>query len=336
MMKKILIALLTLSFTLLTIAAGVGIWGYKAVSDFSLSALNVAEPQTLLLKRGSSFSSLVSTLEQRGAIEDGWKLKLLVKINPELAKIRSGFYEIYPGETVSELLSKLVSGDEKVFSVTLIEGQSIKEWTQVLASLPHSQLDDNVFDVVLQENSDDSGLPEGKFYPDTYHYLAGENIKSIVTQSYLKMQQELQSAWEQRDEALPLKSPYELLIMASIIEKETGKASERPWISAVFANRINKGMRLQTDPTVIYGMGDSYQGNITRKALREYTPFNTYRINGLTPTPIAAPSGASLIAAAQPADVDYLYFVSKNDGSHVFSRTLIEHNRAVNKYQRNR
>ncbi|AQS36555.1 conserved hypothetical protein, YceG family [Shewanella psychrophila] len=335
-MKKVIITLTASCFALLTLAGGLGIWGYKTVMDFSLSPLNMTEPQELVLKRGTSFSYLVSTLEQRQIISEGWKLKALVKLKPELAKIRSGFYELHPGESVDELLTKLVKGEEKVFSVTLIEGQNIKEWTQILQALPHSEYDEGVFTQVLSDNGDDSGLPEGKFYPDTYHYVAGDNIHSIVLQSYNKMQQELKKAWAQRAEDLPLKSAYELLIMASIIEKETGKASERPWISAVFANRLNKGMRLQTDPTVIYGMGDSYQGNITRKALREQTPFNTYRINGLTPTPIAAPSGASLIAAAQPADVNYLYFVSKNDGSHVFSRTLIEHNRAVNKYQRNR
>ncbi|RTR32071.1 endolytic transglycosylase MltG [Shewanella atlantica] len=335
-MKKIVLALVATSFTLLTLAGGFGFLGYKHIIGFSQLPLNIAQPQDLELKRGTSFSQLVTTLEKRELVTEGWKLKVLARLKPELAKIRSGFYVIEPGETVNELLEKLVEGKEKVFSVTLIEGQSIKEWLAVLETLPQSQFDEDVFRRVLVEQGDESGLPEGKFYPDTYHYVAGDDIQLVVTQSYNKMQQELAAAWAQRAEDLPLKSPYELLIMASIIEKETGKASERPWISAVFANRLNKGMRLQTDPTVIYGMGDRYQGNIRRKDLRELTPFNTYRINGLTPTPIAAPSGASLLAAAQPADVNYLYFVSRNDGSHVFSRTLVEHNRAVNKYQRNR
>ncbi|WP_076409512.1 endolytic transglycosylase MltG [Shewanella sp. UCD-KL12] len=335
-MKKILISLLGLFFTLSLLAGGAGIWVYQSVMDYSQSPLNLTQSEDLQLHRGTSFNQLVTDLETKALIKDAWKLKVLVRIDPQLAKIRSGYYELNPGETVNQLLLKLTQGKEKIFSVTLVEGQSIKEWSAILQALPHSQFDPQVFNQVLAENGDDSALPEGKFFPDTYHYVAGENIRSIVQQSYLKMQQQLNAAWESRDEDLPLKTPYELLIMASIIEKETGKASERPWISAVFANRLNKGMRLQTDPTVIYGMGESYQGNITRKALREHTPFNTYRINGLTPTPIAAPSGASLLAAAQPADVNYLYFVSKNDGSHVFSRTLTEHNRAVNKYQRNR
>ncbi|WP_394147041.1 endolytic transglycosylase MltG [Shewanella atlantica] len=335
-MKKLVIAFTATALTLLTLAGGFGFWGYKHIIEFGQSELNATQPQDLEVKRGTSFSQLVTTLEQRELVAHGWKLKVLARLKPELAKIRSGFYVIEPGESVAELLEKLVQGKEKVFSVTLIEGQSIKEWSAVLKALPQIQFVDDVFNRVLLEQGDESGLPEGKFYPDTYHYVAGDDIRVIVTQSYQKMQQELAAAWAQRADDLPLNSPYELLIMASIIEKETGKASERPWISAVFINRLNKGMRLQTDPTVIYGMGDRYQGNITRKDLREMTPFNTYRINGLTPTPIAAPSGASLLAAAKPADVNYLYFVSRNDGSHVFSRTLVEHNRAVNKYQRNR
>ncbi|WP_394392533.1 endolytic transglycosylase MltG [Shewanella woodyi] len=335
-MKKFIIAFTAAIFTLLTLAGGVSLWTYNTVVDFSQSTLKLEKAQDIELKRGTSFYQLVSLLEQRALISDGWKLKILVKLHPELAKIRTGLYEIKPGETVSGLLEKLNQGKEKVFAVTLVEGQSIKEWTAILNTLPHTETTEDVFNLVLSEQGDDSALPEGKFYPDTYHYRAGDNIKLLVTQSYNKMQQELEAAWAGRADNLPLKSPYELLIMASIIEKETGKASERPWISAVFINRLNKGMRLQTDPTVIYGMGESYKGDITRKALREMTPFNTYRINGLTPTPIAAPSGAALLAAAHPAEVNYLYFVSKNDGSHIFSRTLVEHNRAVNKYQRNR
>ena len=335
-MKKLIIIFTVVLLTLLTLTAGVCLWTYSAVSDFSQSTLKLEQTEDLELKSGTSFYQLVSLLEKKELISDGWKLKILVKIHPELAKIRTGLYELVPGDSVADLLKKITQGKEKVFAVTLVEGQSIKEWTATLKALPHTEFSADVFNSVLIEQGDDTGLPEGKFYPDTYHYRAGDNIKLLVMQSYIKMQQELESAWANRADNLPLKSPYELLIMASIIEKETGKASERPWISAVFMNRLNKGMRLQTDPTVIYGMGDSYKGDITYKALREMTPFNTYRINGLTPTPIAAPSGAALLAAANPADVNYLYFVSKNDGSHIFSRTLVEHNRAVNKYQRNR
>ncbi|MCL1042286.1 endolytic transglycosylase MltG [Shewanella marisflavi] len=335
-MRKLIIGVLATLFTLLCVSAVGLYWVYQSVVSYSQTPLKLQQPMEFEVARGTSFSQMALALEQTGAIDELWKLKVLVKLHPELAKIRSGLYQITPNESIIELLEKLNQGREMVFSVTLIEGQSIKEWRALLKQLPRIQWQEEPFLRVLRNNGDESNLPEGKFYPDTYHYGAGDSVLVILQQSYQKMQQELDKAWQQRDKSIPLKSPYELLIMASIIEKETGKASERPWISAVFTNRLRKGMRLQTDPTVIYGMGDRYQGNITRKDLREQTPFNTYRINGLTPTPIAAPSTASLMAAAQPADVDYLYFVSKNDGSHIFSKTLNEHNRAVDKYQRNR
>ncbi|WP_394202063.1 endolytic transglycosylase MltG [Shewanella waksmanii] len=336
-MKKTFITLAGLLFTLATIALAGMFYVHQHVQSFSSSPLSLTEAQTLELTRGTSFNQFLNELQQRQLIDETWPAKVLIKLQPQLADIRSGYYDILPGDSFVDLVKRLNQGKEKVFSVTLIEGQNINEWRQVLAQTDYTSNEvEDVFNAVLVKHGDESGLPEGKFYPDTYHYHAGASVQSIVEQSYLKMQQQLEQIWQNRDTSIPLKSPYELLIMASIIEKETGKASERPWISAVFTNRLRKGMRLQTDPTVIYGMGERYQGNITRKDLREHTPFNTYRINGLTPTPIAAPSGASLEAAAHPADVDYFYFVSRNDGSHVFSRTLAEHNRAVNKYQRNR
>jgi len=218
----------------------------------------------------------------------------------------------------------------------LIEGKTIAEWQQTLSTTEHLAKNTDDFNQVLLQNGDTSGLPEGKFYPETFHYHADDNLQTILNRSYTMMQLSLAQAWEGRDPDLALSSPYELLIIASIIEKETGKPKERDWVSAVFNNRLKKGMRLQTDPTVIYGMGERYKGNITRKDLREATAFNTYKIDGLPPTPIAAPSRASLFAAANPAKVNYLYFVSRNDGSHVFSSTLKAHNNAVNEFQRKR
>lgn len=337
MMKKFLIGFFATGFTLLTIAALGGYWGYQTLTQFALSPLKIDTAQELAINRGTSFSQFSQQLRQQNLIEDdGWKLKWLVRLNPELAQIKSGLYEVAPEDTVTSLLEKIVSGREKSFALTLLEGQSVKEWQQLLLTQPKLKFDEGLFTQILLDNGDSSGLAEGKFFPDTYHYRANTSARTLLQESYRKMQAELENAWNNRQEGLPLKSSYELLILASIIEKETGKASERPWISAVFINRLNKGMRLQTDPTVIYGMGERYEGNITRKDLREKTAFNTYRINGLPPTPIAAPSLAAIQAAANPADVDYFYFVSRNDGSHVFSRTLQEHNRAVNKYQRNR
>ncbi|MCA1896603.1 endolytic transglycosylase MltG [Shewanella putrefaciens] len=333
MKKLILIASSTL-LTLLTLVCLVGYWGYQTIVDYSNTPLNLVEPKELTIARGTSVNQLAQQLADDGVIQDTWKLKWLLKFRPELAKIRTGLYEMSSSQTVTDLLNDLVAGKVKIFSITLVEGKTIAEWEQQLASAPHLQVTPKVFTAVLTEQGDDSTLPEGKFFPDTYHYTAEADAKVMLTQSYKMMEQELAKAWAERAPNLPLKSPYEMLILASIVEKETGQAHEREQIAGVFVNRLNLGMRLQTDPTVIYGMGDRYKGNITRKDLVEETPFNTYRIFGLPPTPIAAPSKASLMAVSKPASVSYLYFVSRNDGTHVFSTTLEEHNHAVDIYQR--
>ncbi|GAB1079909.1 MAG: endolytic transglycosylase MltG [Shewanella algae] len=335
-MKKCLVAALAFVFTLMTLALGVGFWGYNELNRFAATKLKLDEPRELLLKRGTSFYQLGQELQNQQLLEFDWHWKLWGKLYPQMTAIRSGLYQIEPGDTPVSLLERLVAGDEKTFTLTLVEGKTIREWQAYLQTLAHLKVSDKPFIDVLEAQGDSSGLPEGKFFPDTYQYRAGTELNTLLTQSFIKMQQQLESIWHQRDQSIPLKSPYELLILASIIEKETGLAEERGKIAAVFVNRLKKRMRLQTDPTVIYGMGERFDGNITRKDLREETPFNTYRIFGLPPTPIAAPGREALLAAAHPEAVEYLYFVSRNDGSHVFSRTLAEHNRAVNQYQRKR
>ena len=333
--KKILLAVVS-SLLILSLLAGFGAyWGILKINDYAQSPLTLSAPQELQVTSGTTIRAIMRTLATQGLIDNDWRFKGLLKLHPELANIQAGLYEIKPNESLSSLLQKLNAGDEKSFSVTLIEGKTIGQWQQELKNQPHLVFSKDSFAKVLAEQNG-RGNPEGQFFPDTFHYTAGQSSHDLLTLSYQKMQQELKSAWEGREKGLPLKSPYELLILASIVEKETGLKSERDWVAAVFINRLRKGMRLQTDPTVIYGMGESYNGNITRKDLRTKTPYNTYRINGLPPTPIAAPSKAALMAAAHPAKVSYLYFVSRNDGSHVFSNTLKAHNRAVNKFQRNR
>nr|WP_241461049.1 endolytic transglycosylase MltG [Shewanella mangrovi] len=331
-----MLRLLGMLFTLAAIAAGTGFWALQQTNLLAEQSLAVTQAKELPLERGVSFRKLGKMLAADALIDYDWRWKLLGKLHPELTQIRSGLYEIKPSDSVTSLLQRLTSGDEKRFVLTLIEGKTIQEWLQYLQTVPHLHVDNDVFNRVLQAQGDESNLPEGKFFPDTYQYRASTTIESILTQSYQKMQQQLDAIWQQRDSDLPLESPYQLLTLASIIEKETGQESERPTIAAVFVNRLRKGMRLQTDPTVIYGMGERFDGNIRRQDLREATPFNTYVIRGLPPTPIAAPGRESLLAAAHPAEVKYLYFVSRNDGSHLFSSTLAEHNRAVDKYQRNR
>lgn len=334
MIKKIIWSVLVGLMSLALLAAAAGYWAVEQVNTYGHTSLILDNSKELDVKPGTTVRQVVRQLAKDGVLSEDWRFKGLLWLHPEMANIRAGLYELTPGETLLNLLDQLHEGKVKNFSLTLVEGQTIAQWQAQLAHQPHLRFQPGAFARVMAKEHA-SGRPEGRFFPDTYHYSAGQSADEILTQSYLKMQQELEQAWAQRDKSLPLKTPYDLLTLASIVEKETGQATERGWVAAVFVNRLRKGMRLQTDPTVIYGMGERYRGNITKRDLREKTPYNTYRINGLPPTPIAAPSLASLQAAANPAKVSYLYFVSRNDGSHVFSNTLKEHNRAVNKFQRN-
>lgn len=333
MIKKILLSLLISFFTLSLLIGITSYWAYQQIEQYVNAPLMLTKAEELQVKSGMTITAVINQLAAKNIINNNWKIKIFLKLHPELTRIQAGFYEITKGQSFNQFLLALHNGKQKIFSVTLIEGKTIKEWQQELAKAPHLVLSDGSFANVLK-NENDNDPVEGKFFPDTYHYTAGQNGELLLTQSYLAMKKTIDEAWKNRAKDSPLNSPYELLILASIVEKETGKSSERPLVAAVFSNRLKKRMRLQTDPTVIYGMGERYKGNITRKDLREKTAFNTYRINGLPPTPIAAPSKASILAAANPAHVKYLYFVSRNDGSHIFSYTLNEHNRAVNKYQR--
>ena len=330
------VLLLKIIFTLVFAVCAGAFYLNHSIEQYLGSSLNLQNDRELWVESGASLNGTLQKLQRQGVLSDIWKLKLFVKLNPDFKRIKKGVYELSVGNTPLDLVEKLYHGDVKEFAITLVEGKTIKEWKQEIEKAPRLVLPEGVFKEVLVENGDDSQLPEGKFYPDTYHYTSATKLSTILAQSYQRMAKELEQVWSQRNKDIAVDSPYQLLILASIIEKETAKPEERNLISAVFNNRLKKRMRLQTDPTVIYGMGDRYQGNITKKDLREKTPFNTYRIKGLPPTPIAAPSLASLEAAAHPADVGYLYFVSKNDGSHIFSRTLREHNLAVNKYQRSK
>lgn len=287
------------------------------------------------IKRGQSFNSLCRNVKADGFVDYCGPLKWYSKFYPELRKIKAGVYSFDKTDTVLSMLNKVSLGKQHLFSVTLIEGKTVKEWLQTTA-------DNNYLTHDLQGKTNEDiakilKLPfksaEGLFFPDTYSFYVGQSESEVLTIAFNRMQALMTEAWQSRQTTLPLKSPYEALILASIIEKETGAAKERIDISAVFINRINKKMRLQTDPTVIYGMGDKFKGNITKADLRRKTPYNTYRINGLPPTPIAMPSKAAVFAAVNPSNVDYLYFVSKGNGEHKFSKTLSEHNQAVRKYQ---
>lgn len=250
-------------------------------------------------------------------------------------RIQAGVYQVSADDSWRDLWQMIKKGQEKTFSVTLIEGQTFKQWSSTLADADY--LDGNLpADPVAaaEQLNFIAGVDsvEGLFLPETYHYRAHETSSDILRRAYHSMQQMVNEIWQQRSADCPVSTPYELLILASIIEKETGLNGERTKVASVFANRLATGMRLQSDPTTIYGVVD-FDGNLTRQHLRQKTPYNTYRINGLPPTPIAMPSIAALRAAANPADTDYFYFVANDNGEHVFSKTLEAHNRAVQKYQ---
>jgi UPF0755 protein len=270
-----------------------------------------------------------------------------VDVNPELLYlwfrfsgqdrlIKAGSYELEAGITPHRLLAKLARGEESLRAVTLVEGWNFR---QIRAALGHEDVlkpdtrgltDDALMDLLGRPGQH----PEGRFFPDTYTYAKGSSDVAVLKRAMRAMDKRLAAAWAQRSPQAALKTPDEALILASIVEKETGKAAERPLVAAVFSNRLRVGMPLQTDPTVIYGLGPSFKGNLRKKDLQTDTPWNTYTRPGLPPTPIAMPGKASLLAAVQPAPSDALYFVSRGDGSSHFSANLDEHNRAVNKYQR--
>ena len=236
------------------------------------------------------------------------------------------------GDRIESLFARLVAGKEHLYKITLVEGETYSQWLDRFNKAEHWQRLPTEAELLKSWAVPHSRL-DGLLLPETYHYALSDSVETILKRAYQAMTQTLESQWAKRQEKLPFKTPYEALILASIVEKESGVAHERPVIASVFINRLRKGMRLQTDPTVIYGMGDRYDGNIRRRDLRESTPYNTYIINGLPPTPIAMPSLESIHAVMHPADTAYLYFVATGrNGEHYFSKSLKEHNRAVRKY----
>ena len=250
--------------------------------------------------------------------------------------IKAGSYEFAPGTTPRTLLSKLVRGEQAVRSITILEGWNHRQVFELLRASP-----DLTQDLEGLSSADIMALigypgrhPEGRFFPDTYRMVRQAPASSVLKQAAQAMEQRLAQAWEQRDPSTLLRSPDEALILASIIEKETGAEADRAMVGGVFNNRLRIGMRLQTDPTVIYGLGERFDGNLRRSHLQDDTPFNTYTRRGLPPTPIAMPGKASMLAAVQPATSKALYFVARGDGTSAFSENLNDHTRAVDQYQR--
>lgn len=296
------------------------------------------ERQEVTVKAGSSLRSIGQQLVKQGILQESHSFVLLVRVFGKGGAVKAGNYLIRNGTTPYELFHILTSGDTQQLSITFIEG-----WTfaQMRAELNKNETVKHVTmaytDRKIMDNIgatvDGHASPEGLFFPDTYYFDQGMSDEEILRRAYLAMKRKLAAAWEGRVHGLPYATPYEALVMASIVEKETARESERSMIAGVFVNRLRMGMRLQTDPTVIYGMGENFDGNLRKQDLLRDTPYNTYTRAGLPPTPIAMPGFAAIEAALSPAQTKAIYFVGKGDGSHAFSATLSEHNRAVARYQ---
>lgn len=284
---------------------------------------------------GASVRSIADQLVTAGVLREPYSFLLLVKLTGSSSRLQAGDYAFNAPLQALGLIDLLKHGTFDQFKLQLTEGKTFADFRRKLAQMPgirHETLDLSDTEL-MQLVSGESTSPEGWFFPDTYFIDKQSSDIDLYKRAHQKMVQYLTAAWETRDAGLPYKTPYEALIMASIVEKETGVEIERPEIAGVFVNRLRLGMRLQTDPTVIYGMGSRYHGNITRRDLLTDTPYNTYTRKGLPPTPIALPGLASIQAAMHPANTKALYFVANGQGSHVFSSTLAEHNQAVRQYQ---
>jgi UPF0755 protein len=295
----------------------------------------VTDDMDITVPRGATMRGLAADFTQKGIIDEPWSMRILARYMGLSSSLRAGEYRVAAGTTLTGLLTHLTSGDVIDYPITIIEGWTFSQMRDALKSQAKlRQLTADMDDAELMKKISGTDVHyEGRFFPDTYHFTADMSDLDVLKRAYDRMSRVLARQWENRAEDLPIKTADEALILASIIEKETGAVEERAQIAGVFVNRLRKGMRLQTDPTVIYGMGDEYKGNIRRKDLRKDTPYNTYTRHGLPPTPIALPGGDAIHAALHPAETKALYFVSRGDGTHVFSNTLKEHNEAVIQYQ---
>ena len=325
-MRRLLIIGLLLAAAL----AATGAWWLNRPLDLAAPTVDLS------IEPGMSPRAVAQASADAGADVNPTLLFWWFRLSGDARQIRAGSYELTAGVTPVSLLRMLVRGEESLRSVTLVEGWNWRQVRQALARAEMLKPDSQAMDdaAVMRALGRPGIHPEGRFYPDTYTYAKGSSDLAVLRRALQAMDRKLGAAWALRAPDTPLKTPDEALILASIVEKETGKPADRALIAAVFTNRLRLGMMLQTDPTVIYGLGAAFDGNLRKRDLRTDTPWNTYTRVGLPPTPIAMPGSAALMAAVQPAQTRALYFVARGDGSSQFSVTLDEHNRAVNRYQR--
>ncbi|NLQ16436.1 endolytic transglycosylase MltG [Marinomonas sp. M1K-6] len=316
-----------LCVTLMAVLAGY--LYYSITSPIPLNSMEVFEVRT-----GDTSHSLGAELNKKGWIEYPFLTRVVARLHPEWVP-KVGKYSVQPEMNLLDVMALFDSGQSIFYAITLLEGKTTQDFLSAMAARGNitMTLTGLSNEDIAQQLGLDVSHPEGQFFANTYRYHDGDTDASILKHAHGLMAQTLASLWENKAPNLPYKSPYDALIMASIIEKETGVPEERPLIARVFISRLEKGMRLQTDPTVIYGLGDGFKGNLTRKGLQDLSPYNTYRVAGLPPTPIANVGREAMAAALNPGETKALYFVAKGDGSHAFSNSLKEHNRAVREYQ---
>lgn len=309
-----------------------GLAGFYALRPLPLPQL----PFEFSLKQGSSLKSAAHQMSQAGVLSSDWIFVLLARGLGKATQIKPGNYEIETATSPLQLLDMISKGRVEQSEVTIAEGLTFSQFRQSLNSSPSLRHDTSSLpeNEILKRIGATETQAEGLFFPDTYNFANGSSDLSVLKRAYQLMQRHLNENWLKRDADLPFNTPYEALILASIVEKETGQAVDRPMIAGVFVNRLHQKMLLQTDPTVIYGMGEKFDGNLRKRDLLTDTPYNTYTRGGLTPTPIALPGLASIQAVLHPAKTTALYFVARGDGSSYFSSTLAEHNNAVNRYQK--
>lgn len=326
---------LLLVFALIVIGAGAAaIYWQRSTAVMRAPGPN-EQPVELTVKPGATVRAVLAELETRGAMSDRRAVELQLRVRG-WPQVKTGRYEIPAHASPDQILEQLEQGRVVLEALTIVEGWTFADMRRAMEAHPgiKSTLRGQDVAAVMTAIGHPGEHPEGRFFPDTYRFAAGTSDRDLLSLAYRKMAEALESAWNERAAGLPIETAYEALTLASIVEKETGLASERPRIAGVFTTRLRQHMRLQTDPTVIYGIGPSYDGNIRERDLRTDTPYNTYTRAGLPPTPIALPSREALIAATRPLETGEIFFVAtgEGDGSHVFSTTLEEHNAAVARY----
>ena len=324
----------------LVLAAAAAVWW---IDRWWTAPLAVEAPTVLVLESGDTVVDLASKIEAAGWLEHARLLPWIMRLRGDAERLQAGEYRVAAGETLAGLLARLLTGDIVVHSFRIAEGSRIADVLSALGAdrrfahtLGAARPETLLADLGLEVAAVFGAHGEGWFFPDTYSFTAGDADRSLLLRAHAKMRRELDAAWADRSPDLPYGNPYEALTAASLVEKETSRAEDRAHVSQVFAARLMRNMRLQADPTVIYGLGEEFDGDLTRAHLRRPTPYNTYVHKGLPPTPIALPGRAALAAALHPSGAEYLYFVARGDGSSEFSATLDAHNRAVRKFQLNR